>query len=319
MPLPAPRRLCLPRLALAAAALLSLAPPIAPAWADEGARPALVLAATASAVRPWMSPDVGAAWSMGFRGQGTTITVIDQFLSGQSFAGNLGTGVSSRRHGDWTRLQAGMVAPGARIVTQDFSKTTAVRLATGLNTLNLSYGMYAQAGLAAGQIGWSPREASIIGFAARSQAVVAKAAGNDGIAVNAANARGQVDYLNTALTGTATAIFVGALSSNGTAQAPASLASYSNFAGTDARVQAQFLSVGVRSDITGLAGTSFAAPVVSGYAAILGSKFRAATPGQIASQLLTTARTDTILNYTAGLHGRGEASLSRALAPVAIR
>jgi subtilisin family serine protease len=71
--------------------------------------------------------------------------------------------------------------------------------------------------------------------------------------------------------------------------------------------------------MTGLAGTSFAAPIVSGYAAIIGSKFRTATPTQITNQLLTTARQDTIANYNAAMHGRGEASLARALSPVTIK
>ncbi|MCU0927590.1 MAG: hypothetical protein MUF44_16895, partial [Hydrogenophaga sp.] len=63
----------------------------------------------------------------------------------------------------------------------------------------------------------------------------------------------------------------------------------------------------------------FAAPVVSGYAAILGSKFKTATPVAITNQLLNTARRDTVKGYNAAVHGRGEASLTRALAPVAIR
>ncbi len=83
-------------------------------------------------------------------------------------------------------------------------------------------------------------------------------------------------------------------------------------------MQNQFLAVGVRDDLTGLNGTSFAAPVVSGYAAVLGSKFTTATPVQITNQLLNTARTDTILNYSTAVHGRGEASIARALAPASI-
>jgi hypothetical protein len=39
----------------------------------------------------------------------------------------------------------------------------------------------------------------------------------------------------------------------------------------------------------------------------------------VTNQLLATARTDTLTNYSASRYGRGEASLSRALAPVAIR
>jgi subtilisin family serine protease len=97
------------------------------------------------------------------------------------------------------------------------------------------------------------------------------------------------------------------------------LASYSNKAGTTAGVQSHFLVVGVDGAKTGLYGTSFAAPVISGYSAILGSKFTAATPTQITNQLLSTARRDTLLNYNAATYGQGEASLSRALAPISIR
>ncbi|WP_245466973.1 MULTISPECIES: S8 family serine peptidase [unclassified Mesorhizobium] len=76
--------------------------------------------------------------------------------------------------------------------------------------------------------------------------------------------------------------------------------------------------VGVEGDKTGLYGTSFAAPIISGYAAIIGSKFTKATPVQITNDLLNTARTDTLANYDPSIYGKGEASLSRALAPVAI-
>ena len=59
--------------------------------------------------------------------------------------------------------------------------------------------------------------------------------------------------------------------------------------------------------------------MITGYAAILGSKFKTATPTQVANQLLATARQDTVANYSAAKYGRGEASLTRALAPVAIK
>ena len=104
-----------------------------------------------------------------------------------------------------------------------------------------------------------------------------------------------------------------------TAARRASLASYSNFAGTNTTVQDQFLVVGVKNSATGLLGTSFAAPIVSGYAAILKSKFTGAGHTQIANQLLDTARRDTIAGYDPALHGQGEASLSRALAPANLR
>jgi subtilisin family serine protease len=187
-----------------------------------------------------------------------------------------------------------------------------------LNVLNLSYGMFAANGLRNAQIAWTPRESSVITYAHNGAAVVVKSAGNHAIAVGGVNSSGEVDYLDRALIGADAAIFVGALVGHGTVANPTSLASFSNFAGTDLTVQNQFLGVGVRSDVTGLNGTSFAAPIVSGYAAVIGSKFTTATPVQITNQLLNTARTDTILNYSAAVHGRGEASIARALAPASI-
>lgn len=273
--------------------------------------------ATAQDLRPWMQPEIGQAWSQGFRGQGTSITVIDDFRSGSFLSGNLRGVTEQRRHGEWTALETGMIAPGARVLTQDFSNSQAVRLQRGLNTLNLSYGMMAPPGLST--IMWSPREASIITYARDGRAVVVKAAGNDAVAVGSPNSAGMVDYLNRDLIGRQSAIFVGALSAHGTVANKASMAWYSNTAGSNATVQNQFLVVGVTGNQTNLYGTSFAAPIVAGYASVLGSKFTRATPTQIRNQLLNTARTDTIAGYSATVHGRGEASIARALAPAAIR
>lgn len=276
-------------------------------------------APTAPTFQAWMSPEVSDAWASGFRGQGTTITVVDDFSSRNYYFGNLGTGSQSLRHGEWTRLETSMIAPSAAIASQDFSSGKAVPLArSGLNVANLSYGMFAKSGYAVSQISWSAQEDSLIAYARNGNAVISKAAGNDGVAVGASNRAGNTDYLDLALVGTQSAIFVGALDRNGTVDNKATLASYSNFAGTDPAVQKQFLSVGVRGDLTGLYGTSFAAPVITGYAAVLGSKFTTATPAQITSRLLDTARTDTISNYSAAIHGRGEASITRALAPSSI-
>ena len=275
--------------------------------------------AAAAPTPGWMSTEVGDAWTKGYKGQGVTITVVDDFRSASLLNGKLGTASQRLRHGQWTAMEAGMIAPLASVATQDFSSGTAVKLNKGLNVLNLSYGMMAAAGYSASQIRWSAQENSIITYAKNGTAVISKAAGNDGIAVLGRNARGQTDYLNLALKGAPTAIYVGALNTNGTKAAPATLASYSNTAGTDTAVQKQFLVVGVEGAQTGLYGTSFAAPVITGYAAVLGSKFTKATPVQITNQLLNTARQDTIKGYKVQLHGRGEASLTRALAPVTIR
>jgi subtilisin family serine protease len=274
--------------------------------------------AAAQEVRDWMNSEIGAAWSQGFRGQGTRITVIDDFTGRFGSYGNLRDARELRRHGEWTALQAGMIAPSARVYAHDWSNSRAVRLQRrGLNVLNLSYGMMAADGYAS--VRWSQREASIINYARDGRAVVVKAAGNDGVAVGTANSAGTVDYLNRDLIGRQSAIFVGALSSHGTEEKPASMASYSNTAGSNPLVQNQFLVVGVTGEKTGLYGTSFAAPVVSGYAAILGSKFTRATPTQITNQLLSTARRDTVAGYSPTIHGRGEASIANALAPRAIQ
>ena len=278
----------------------------------------VALTASAQTVQPWMSADVGAAWKQGYKGQGTTITVVDDFKSSAAFYGDLIGAVQYGRHGQWTGTEAKLIAPSATVRALDYTTGRTVPLAKGLNVINLSYGMMAPAGYSA--LRWSAQETSIINYAKQGTAIISKAAGNDsGIAIGATNRSGQVDYLGRSLIGAQTAIFVGALNTNGTTTKPATIASYSNIAGGNLTVQKQFLTVGVDANQTGLAGTSFAAPIITGYAAILGSKFTKATPTQITNQLLTTARTDTISGYSAAVHGRGEASLSRALAPIAIK
>lgn len=268
---------------------------------------------------PWMNPEIADAWRQGYQGQGTRITVIDSF-SGVGLRGDLGFGSQVRAHGGWTSGQARLTAPRASIALHDFTNERAVRLQSRrLNVLNLSYGMFAEAGYEDNQLGWSAREGSILRYAHGGNAVVVKAAGNDRVAVGTATVYGDQDYLASSLIGARSALFVGALDKHGSVEDLATIASYSNIAGSDTRVQDQFLMVGVRSDLTGLYGTSFAAPTVSGYAAVLGSKFVTATPTLITSRLLDTARTDTISGYDRAVHGRGEASIGRALAPASIR
>ena len=280
--------------------------------------------ATSQTLQPWMSPEVGDAWKSGYKGQGTTITFVDDFKSRNGFYGNFNGTFQLQRHGDWTSQEAKLIAPLAAINKKDVSDATTVRLATrGLNTINLSYAMFANSGYTANQIAWSAREKSIISYATNGTAVISKAAGNDyGTVVGGANSSGKTDYLNLALINTKSAIFVGSLNKNGTTASQANIASYSNVAGANTTVQNKFLVVGVtggNDPYYKLYGTSFAAPVISGYSAILGSKFTTADATKISSQLLNTARTDTIANYSASVHGKGEASITRALAPVSIK
>jgi subtilisin family serine protease len=270
-------------------------------------------------LQSWMSPEVEQAWDLGYKGKRVTVHIVDDFKSSNRYNGDLGNGPQTLRHGEWTRLEASMISPDAKFASIDFTNNKAVRLARGLNTLNLSYGMFAIDGFSNNQINWSSREKSIISYAQKGSAIIVKAAGNDAVAIGSANSEGDVDYLNRALVGTRSAIFVGALNKNGTMQAPASLAYYSNYAGENVAVQNNFLVVGVEGNKTGLYGTSFAVPIVTGYSAILGSKFTKASATQITNQLLNTARTDTISGYNPAIHGRGEASVYRALAPTSIK
>jgi subtilisin family serine protease len=83
--------------------------------------------------------------------------------------------------------------------------------------------------------------------------------------------------------------------------------------------QRNVLVVGVVESAALARGTSFAAPIIAGYAAILGSKFTTANATAVTNQLFDTARTDTVVGYNPATYGRGEASISRALAPSSIR
>ncbi|GGE44912.1 S8 family serine peptidase [Actibacterium pelagium] len=119
------------------------------------------------------------------------------------------------------------------------------------------------------------------------------------------------------------------------------IASYSTIAGTNVDVQNHYLLVGVEGGRTAtdalanygsdcgsvnngtcLYGTSFAAPIITGYAAIVAHKFTDVesltppAPSLVAQQLLDSARITTITDYSPAIHGRGEACLSCALAPI---
>lgn len=269
--------------------------------------------AAAQSREAWMSTDVSAAWARGYKGQGVSISVVDDFIN-DPFTGNLTGRTESKTHGRWTTQQASLIAPRATVYRRSyFDEFSNLRLRSGLDVINLSYGITSTPG--SGGIDYEALEDSIISYAQTSQAVVVKAAGNESVRIGGVDEYGEIDYLNVDLIGAESAIFVGALTRNGKTSSKARLASYSNFAGSNTTVQRQFLVVGVDESRMKMAGTSFGAPIVAGYAAILGSKFKSATPDQIVDQLLSTARKDTISNYRASIHGRGEASLSRALAP----
>ena len=269
----------------------------------------------AQVFQDWMHEDVQAAWDAGYAGQGTSILIIDDFNSGNTYTADYGDGQQTLHHGDWVAKNAGMIATRADIKNNSWGAYTLNLADEGLNVVNASYGIMSYA--------WSDTNTGItqaaVDAAHAGTAVVTKAAGNSGVAVDGQNAYGQWDSMNLGLIGSQSGLFVGALDKHGSAGDLASMVGYSNFAGDNVEIQDRFLVVGVDDGVTGLAGTSFAAPTVSGYASILGSKFTDASAIEVSNQLLDTARTDTILDYDVSVHGQGEASLSRALAPISIQ
>jgi hypothetical protein len=173
-----------------------------------------------------------------------------------------------------------------------------------------------------------------------TDAVIVKAAGNDSIAADK-------EPLVKALAGNSSInprlLVVGALNLAGFTNAPATITNYSNTAGSDITVSSRFLvasgttpfgtgylarngvpidgttSVDPNGTSLNNVGTSYAAPRVAGYVAILRSKFPNLDAEKSSSIMLDTARYDTLScnpNCNPAIYGKGEASLSRALAPV---
>ena len=268
----------------------------------------------------WMHSDVARAWSQGFTGQGAKVTVIDTFQGG--IKGSLTGQREWRSHGGWTSKQLELIAPAASVIKHQWTDKRLPQLASGFNILNLSYGMKQLTHVVdrGAYRTLDPMNQSIVDHARNGTAVVVKSAGNNGGRPVGVMSATHSDALSRALKGGQSVIFVGALNKHGPRAAgeKARMAAYSNVAGADKKVNSRFVVVGVAPS-TGLQGTSFAAPQVSGYAAILHSKFQKASPTQISNQILATARRDTIADYSLHTHGQGEADLSRALAPRRIR
>ena len=285
-------------------------------------------------------------------GAGSHLIILDNFSSG-SITGNLTGTTESKTHGQWTSQQARLVAPGA---TYDDVNQPSTRgrdrsgvisnyfSGSGLQVVNMSFALVDPPGTSLGgnySLGTTIWDSLVEeAYDPESQAVLVKAAGNGGPDTTVTSnfeicsLFGCTEYqpsLNILLLQSDHVLYVGALEKNGTVDEKASLAAYSTEAGTDAADK--YLVVGVEAGDyakyeagggcdttlgTCLFGTSFAAPIVSGYAAMLGEKFAGASPAEITSQLLDTARRDTILNHDFSIHGQGEACLSCALAPATI-
>jgi subtilisin family serine protease len=146
--------------------------------------------------------------------------------------------------------------------------------------------------------------------------VFVKAAGNSSCTINLSNCDPSNAVFYNSPQYKTKSIIVGGLT-----QAGGSMASYSNKAGTYSDIFLVADGRGIYDSTTGIyeQGTYFADPRVSGYAAILRQKFANLNAEKSASILLDTARFDTLTchpNCDPTIYGKGEASLSRALAPV---
>ena len=299
--------------------------------------------------------EVLAAWRQGWTGKGVSIMMEDSLFSA---------------HGATTALLANRYAIASTIYGYNFptnlgvynfdGTTAAPTSMVNLGVVNMSYG--ANLSYYVGHAGpWTDAElaAAATAYSSNAQghvnritgvvhwsnfnytsAVIVKSAGNDTIT---ADKEPLVKALANAPSINSRLLVVGAITMAGFTNAPATISSYSNTAGTDTAVASRFLVAsgttpfntgdialnGVPIDATtsvdpngvnlGNVGTSYAAPRVAGYVAIVRSKFPNLDAIKVSSIMLDTARYDTLTcnpNCDPAIYGKGEASLSRALAPV---
>ncbi len=291
--------------------------------------------------------DVIDAWNQGWTGKGVNVLVADGFIAPETH-GVIVTSLVAR-------YAIGATYFGIPLETYSQSSTnvfyidgTRANLQTAINigVINTSFGANYSNGTsdaaraikddlyATDRLRWTKILKGSVGHVYQginlTDAVITKAAGNDAITSEKESyvkAYADDPSIKERL------LIVGALSfdSNG----KGFIASYSNTAGADSNVKSRFVTAsggtpfttgdiyvnGTRVDGSdyGNLGTSFAAPRVAGYAAILRQKFPNLNAAKTSSIILDTARYDTLNcnpNCDPNIYGAGQASLSRALAPV---
>jgi hypothetical protein len=297
--------------------------------------------------------DVLSAWNQGWTGKGKNVLMVD------SFAASTIHGINTMMITNLTAPGASLFAleystnfnglPSGTAKNIDNINLTAP---ASINVVNASFGMnWISNGFTSNygevptfQNYLSASESSRVGAAAWKNffsgvsnvgnlnnvdsAVIVKSAGNDGLIAG-------YDFYTAAYASDASIqprlLVVGALNKDGSLSNKATISNYSNMAGYDLNISNRFVVANGSTPYLGNAvainsananfssGTSYAAPRVSAYAAIIMQKFPNIDAIKTSSIILDTARTDTLScspYCSSAIYGKGEASLSRALAPV---
>jgi hypothetical protein len=275
------------------------------------------------------APDVLSAWNQGWTGSNKNILLIDDYSSIST------CNSSSSCHGINTMMIVNTTAIGASLYALNSPTSLAKDInnnnltsSKAINVVNMSFGMSTDAG-AAVYVNYLKGVSNVSNLTVTG-AVITKSAGNisadtySGVGMNLVKAL--VDDSDTSKR----LLIVGALDKDGSVATKASIASYSNYAGATSAAQNRFIlanghtaytvNVGINGVIIAPGeGTSYAAPRVASYASILMQKFPNLDAVKTSSIILDTARYDTLSCYpncSTAIYGMGEASLSRALAPV---
>lgn len=302
--------------------------------------------------------DVLDAWNQGWTGKSQNILMIDGYS-----ATNTGYVQGADAHGITTMMLANRYAIAATLYGVDFGVNGTLKNFDGtpvsnvgsqvsMGVINASFGanywaivgrtgnnvtsadvtsVFNQTQAAANQ--WAGLLDGSNSYGAKwvlTDAVITKSAGNDSITSD------KESYVKTYADNTSIKsrlLVVGALNFAGSVNAKATIASYSNTAGTATPVASRFLVAsgtdpfpngalavdGIPISTINSTGTSYAAPRVAGYVAVLRDKFPNLDAVKSSSIMLDTARYDTLTcnpNCDPNVYGKGEVSLSRALAPV---
>lgn len=304
-------------------------------------------------------PEVLEAWRNGWTGKGVSVMIEDYLVGLSAYHGATVSllaaryAIGSDYYGFNVPTGLGIFeSSGAVAAPQSLVNLGAVNLSYGAALTSIigrsDSGTWTQQELDAAALTYAPfasrhveRLTGVVGWDNfnYTDAVIVKAAGNDSIAADK-------EPLNKALAVTESInsrlLIVGALDRVGFVSDPASFAPYSNTAGTDTAIASRFLVASGTTPfgdgylalngipISGTdfgpdgrtlsgGGTSYAAPRVTGYVAILRQKFPNLNAEKSSNIILDTARYDTLTCHPScdpSIYGKGEASLSRALAPI---